>query len=234
MWTTYVFGPLYALLPRRFRQEFHRGSDKLLGRATMMSGILECIVALAVMRAWYMHYFTQLAEKYVQYVNTTNDKLIYTQEAVSQAGFVAFLFTPLTWILIFFFGEGLLRTFMAAATDEACPSFPFFAADYLYRLATRRSATPELPLVRDEISNGDATCDLRISSCRRKPDWKHPYTIRYGGAFFQVVGEQANGAGPRPHVYRLRRLAPGDVARGLRDYDPDDVLNPRYQVERLG
>jgi hypothetical protein len=234
MWTTYVFGPLYALLPRRFRQKFHRGSDTMLSRATTISGVLEFVVALGAMRAWYMHYFLMLADKYVRYVNTTEDKQIYTQEAVSQAGFVAFLFTPLTWIILFFIGEGLVRTFMPLATDEAFPSFPFFAVDYLYRLATRRSAVPELPLVRDEISAGDAACDLRISSCRRKLDWKHPYTIRYGGAFFQVVGEQANGGGPRPYVYRLRRLAPGDNASGLRDYDPDDVLHPRYQVERLG
>jgi len=233
MWTTYVFGPLYALLPRRWRERLHRGSDDLLGRATLVSGILEFVVALAVMRAWYMRFFMMLAEKYVHYVEATKDARIYTQEAVTQAGFIAFLFSPLTWMILYFVAEGLLRVFVALASNEACPSFPLLAADYLYRLATRKPAAPDLPLVRDEITAGDSKCDMRICSCRRKPDWKHPYTIHYAGAFFQVVGDQANGAGPRPFVYRLRRLAPGDIARGLREYDPDDVLHPRYQVERL-
>jgi len=234
LWKAYLLGPMYTLLPGRFREKLHRGSDELLGRATLVSGILEFVVALAVMRVWYMRFFMTLAEKYVHYVDTTNQRTIYTQEAVSQAGFVAFLLTPLTWIVFFFVAEGLFRTFVAMATGEACASLPLFATDCLYRVATRASAPPELPLVRDEITAGDATCDLKISSCRRKPDWKHPYTIRYAGAFFQVVGEQTDGAGPRPYVYRLRRLAAGEIARGLRDYDPDDVLSPVYQVERLG
>ena len=233
MWTSYILGPLYALLPRRWREKVHRGSDEVLGRLSLISGMLEFVAALAVMRVWYLHFFTTLAEKYVHYVDTTKDARIYTQEAVTQAGFVAFLFTPLTWVTSYFVVEGLLRTFVALATGEACPSLPLVGVDYFCRLATCRPAAPELPLVRDEISTGDATCDMKISSCRRKPDWKHPYTIRYAGAFFQIIGEQANGAGPRPYVYRLRRLAPGDVARGLNDYDPAEVLTPPYHVDRL-
>jgi len=62
----------------------------------------------------------------------------------------------LTWVIFYFVAEGLFRTFVALATGEPCASFPLFAVDYLYRVATRRSAAPELPLVRDEITAGGA------------------------------------------------------------------------------
>jgi hypothetical protein len=49
-----------------------------------------------------------------------------------------------------------------------------------------------------------------------------------------VIGENYIGRGPRPYVYSLRRLPMGEIARGLKEYDPRDVLTPVFRVERLG
>jgi hypothetical protein len=79
MWTSYLFGTLYTLLPRRWPEKMHRGSEELLGPLSLLSGN-GIFGVFGVMRAWYMHYFMMLAEKYVHYVDTTPDGKIYTQE----------------------------------------------------------------------------------------------------------------------------------------------------------
>jgi hypothetical protein len=38
--------------------------------------------------------------------------------------------------------------------------------------------------------------------------------------------------GPRPYVYSLRRLPPGEIAGGLKDYTPEDVQQASM-VERV-
>jgi len=115
-----------------------------------------------------------------------------------------------------------------------CGILPLCAVDFAHHLATRGRSKQELPLVRDEILPGDRSCDLKIASCRKRSDWKFPFTIRYESAFFQVVAEHFANAGPRPYIYSLRRLPPGEVARGLRDYHPDDVLVPVSRIQSLG
>lgn len=232
-WTTYIVGPVYTLLPRRWRARTHHASGQSLGRAALISGILEAVLSLIVVRAWYLSFFGILAEKYVHYLETTHANTMFSSETVTQAGFVTFAFHPLTWVILYFGLEGTLRAFAALSTGEAYGIFPLFALDYAYRLAARGSPAPELPLVRDEITTGDANCDIKIASCRRKPDWKHPFTIRYSGAFFQVVAEKVVHAGPRPYVYSLRRLPPGSIARGLQNYDPEDVLVPVHRIKPL-
>lgn len=216
----YALGPLYALLPRQFRERLHRGSPALLGRLTLISGILEFLVAMAVMRVWYLRFLGMLAANYTQYIYSTQDVRPYAEDAVRQPGLTAFLFTPLTWIIFFFAAEGLFRILVATASDEGCAAFPFFVLGWLFAGPTRRPSALQLPNISDEVTNGDARCDLKISSCGPKPDRKYPYTIRYRGTFFQVISARRQLTGSRPYVYRLRRLPPGETARGLRDYDP--------------
>lgn len=232
-WTTYVLGPFYTLLPRRWRARPRHADNQSLGRAALISGILEAVLSLFFVRVWYMSYFGMLANEYVHYLQTTTSNVVFSAESVTQAGFIAFATHPLTWFILYFGVEGTLRGFAAISTGEAYGTLPLFALDYAYRLATRRSPRPELPLVRDEITTGDPDCDIKIASCRRKPDWKYPFTIRYSGAFFQVIGEKRILVGPRPYVYSLRRLPPGSVARGLQNYDPEDVLVPVHTIKSL-
>jgi hypothetical protein len=232
-WATYILGPVYTLLPQRWRAGARRGSNVYLARAALLSGVLEAVLSLCLLRAWYLSYFQTFANQYAHYLRTTHSNVLYTSESVMQAGFATFAFHPLTWLILYFALEGMLRAVAALSTGEAHGTFPLFACDYLYRVAALRSKTPELPLVRDEVSTGDTSGNIRIASCRRKLDWRHPYTIRYAGTFFQVVAEKVMHRGPRPFVYTLRRLPPGSIARGLQNYDPEDVLVPVHRVQPL-
>ena len=157
----------------------------------------------------------------------------FAWESVAHAGFFTFISHPLTWVFLYFGSEGTLRLFAALTTGELYGTAPLWVLERLCGIAVWGRRRPDLPLVRDEVTGGGTACDIRIYSCRQKTDWKYPFTIRYGGAYFQVFEEKFVDAGPRPHLYLLRRLPPGEVARGLADFDPDDVLIPVHRVESL-
>ena len=130
----------------------------------------------------------------------------------------------ITSLSAYFAAEGVVRFYAAISSQQALGSFPLIAAADLWRMAKAGRARAEQPLVRDEVVPGDEGCDLKIASCREKSEWKYPYAIRYAGAYFQVTGHADISAGPRPYVYFLRRLQHGEIARGLKDYDPEDIV----------
>jgi hypothetical protein len=140
----------------------------------------------------------------------------------------------MTSISAYFAVEGIIRFYAAISSGEALGTFPLSALDDLGRIAKKSAARPKLPLVRDEILPGDSSCDLKVASCRERSEWKYPFTIRYEGTYFQVTSQSDLRVGPRPYIYLLRRLPPGEAARGLKDYSPDDVvtrLQPVAPVE---
>lgn len=236
-WAGYILGPIYATLPKRWRHVDHHGSERFMARCAIVSGALESLAAILVLRFWYMKFFGFFGSAYAHAALDSPAETPITKiapEVIGSAGFIVFVANPLTWLIVYFFCEGILRMTAAVVTGESCGILPLCAVDFTHYLATRGRSRAALPLVRDEILPGGPGCDIRIASCRKRPDWKYPFTIRYEGAYFQVVAEQSANVGPRPHVYSFRRLPPGEVARGLRDYHPDDVLVPAQRVQSLG
>ena len=220
-WTTYVIGPVYTLFPRRWKLVDYHGPEEVLARAALISGVTEAFLSANALVLW----FNNLVH--------TRPGGLFNWETITDSGVVTFLTHPLTWILLYFAFEGIIRTFAAAMTSEVCGTLPLHGADYVYQLARKRNARSNLPLVPDEITPGTGACDIKIASCRKRSGWKYPFTIRYAGAFFQVIADDCVGAGPRPYIYSLRRLPIGEIARGLKDYDPKDVLVPVERLERL-
>jgi hypothetical protein len=230
---TYSFGPFYTLLPRRWRTGKRHGSEEFLGHAVLISGVLESLVSLAILRSWYVTFFGMLSEKYTQYALTTHG-VPTPWEEVTQAGFVTFITHPLTWVILFFGLEGIVRGVAGLVTGEVHGIFPLYMVALAFDATMKRRLRPDSALVRDEILPGDDKCDMRIACCRLRPAWKYPFTLRYGGTYFQVIAEKHTHVGTRPYVYSLRRLPLGEVARGLKNYDPDDVLFEPSRVPSLG
>jgi hypothetical protein len=80
--------------------------------------------------------------------------------------------------------------------------------------------------VKDQVEENRASEELKVASCRVKPHWKYPLTIRYEGEFFQLQGEDhLAGTHERPHVYLLKKLPANEIIRGLEEYEPKDVLH---------
>jgi hypothetical protein len=230
-WARYILGPVYAFLPKRWRYLDHHGSASFMARCTMFSGLIESFVALLVLRIWYVNVLGMLSDAYAKSVLDDARNLTVVPEVFGGAGFIVFASNPITWLILYFGLEGILRMTTAVVSGECYGILPFYVLDFVYTGVLRlRRPRQELTLVRDEILRGDDACDLKIASCRKRPDWKYPFAIRYGGAYFQVIALESTLLGARPYIYALRRLPPGEIARGLRDYDPDDVL---YEVPRI-
>lgn len=223
LWTNFI-GPILAFLPLRLRTRWWPDSPIEWKCATVVSGILEALLSLITLGFWHFAYFAFLAEKFVTARDAPGSSFRYGWEPVRQAGLFAFALHPITWTVVYFGCEGIVRALDALTEQRSYGIFPLTAADSIYYALARPRPIVELPLVCDEMTPGHGNFDLQISSCRRRPTWKYPFTIRYSGTYFQVVGESHLAAGPRPHLHQLRRLPPGEIARGLKDYDPNDIL----------
>lgn len=222
MFATYILGPILTLLPRRWRERVFQSTPSRMARAATISGIVESVLALFAIAVWYSIYVAMAANTVTHSSTVVPDE--YTNR-VGMFGYIWFSLNPITWIVLYFGLEGVARSLAALTSGEVYGTLPLCTADYLVRRVKKHAAKLELPVVADEIIPGDATCDMKIASCRNKPDWEYPFTIRYAGAYFQVIANMHLAAGSRPHVYSLRRLPAGEVARGLKEYDPEDILD---------
>jgi hypothetical protein len=225
---TYLLGPIFALLPRPWREKLFRTTPNRLARVATLSGIIEAVLGLVGLVVWYSIYVT-LARGAISHSPEGGG----ATERMGLFAYIWFWLNPVTWLVAYFGLEGVARLLAALSTGESYGTLPLFLIERLCRVATRRPQKPAPPLVCDEITTGDSACDMKIASCRAKTGWKHPFTIRYAGAYFQVVAGIDLGAGPRPHVYSLRRLPPGEIARGLEEYHPEDVLSAPQHLEKV-
>jgi hypothetical protein len=219
VFSTYILGPLLTLLPRRWRTRVFPTAAIQAARAAVISGILESVAALVGLIVWYSFYVTLAADAI-----SRSPLPGAGSSSVGLFGYIWFWLNPITWAVAYFVLEGVTRALAALSTGEVHGTLPLVIAEYATRIAKGWRVKPEPPLIADEILPGGGMCDMRIASCRPKTDWKYPFTILYGGAYFQVVASIELAAGPRPYVYSLRRLPHGEIARGLKGYGPDDVL----------
>jgi hypothetical protein len=217
---TYLFGPILAFLPLRWRKDHLSRVQIRWGTATFFSGLLETVVFFPVLIWWYSYFVTSYGQVLSQ--SPAQGEVPPGREGL--VGLAGFAMNPVTWVVFYIGFEGLVRAAGAMVGGEARGTLFLAVPYYLYEKAARRAAKPELPLVRDEITPGDSTCDIRIASSRAREEWKYPFTIRYGGGYFQVVSMKKLAAGPRPYMYSLRRLPAGEIARGMKEYDPADGL----------
>jgi hypothetical protein len=232
-WTAYVFGPFYALLPKRWRRGARKGPDTYLAKAAFISGVAEAVLALVTLGFWFAANLGLFSSRLANFVSGAQEQLSSAWIFGGGAGIIGFITHPLTWLIVYFALEGVIRAFAAMASDEVVGTLPLYLVEFAWRTLKRKRAAPELPLVADEITPGGKTCDILIASCRQREGWKYPFTLRYAGAYFQVIDEKFISVGPRPFIYSLRRLPAGEIARGLQNYDPADVLTPVYKIQPL-
>jgi hypothetical protein len=234
-WDAYLLGPFYSLLPKRWQPDDYQISARFMARCAMVSAFLESAVALVVLRWWYLTVVTALNNAYAEKALSIDPGPLahIAPELVGGTGFTLIAGNPITWFLFYFAVEGLLRFTVAGVTGESFGTLPLGALEFAFHRTMRGRAGRELPLVPDEVLPGDKSSHLRIASCRKRPEWKYPYAIRYDRIVFQFIAVRTSQSGPRPYVYALRRLPPGEAASGLRDYQPEDVIWQEARVESL-
>lgn len=246
MWM-YLIAPALSLLPRRWRESLHSSPSMPWVPATIISGCLEAVCGLIGLVYWYSYSVMGWAQKSLASGSAAHPGTAITPETEGFIGLLLVAAHPLTWVIVAFSLEGVVRICAAISTGEILGTFPLFILDKLFALFMQRGSsskdpgdslrasgssffsalrqeylTSRLPLVADELhyTGRDSEEFLEIRACRRKPEWDPPRVVRCGDDYFRLE-RAAQTFGSRPFLYVLRRLASGVPGRTVLEYRPD-------------
>jgi hypothetical protein len=183
--------------------------------------------------------------------DSTPDKLDATEQQVGGTALILFLANPLTWIMIYFFFEGSVRTCGAAFTDSVLGTVPLYVLERSLSFVRNPAAalspegikrnvrsfaeslrerflTARLREVPDELRyTGNALGEmLEILASRRKAAWVIPQIVRVDGNYYRLE-EVSLETGARPFRYRLKRLEAGVTGRTVILYKSGDGITTR-------
>jgi hypothetical protein len=149
-------------------------------------------------------------------------------------GYVSYLVTPVAWVTLYCFAEGILRALDAAYSERmlgmAFVALPWRGALALSKTVGRkrleRRLGPERP---DEVVMGKAVASvaLTIFAAREKP-WTDYQVIEYAGDFYEAVGKcLVVRGGHHAYRYEFRHFEHGDIIRGpVVHYPPEAPSAP--------
>ena len=256
MWR-FVLGTILSALPRRWRSWF-RLERAIPWPSAMLSGFAESLLALAGLVYWYSHSVTKWAANAMESAMRNGPEAQVPGQAIGFSALVLWLIHPLTWGVGFFALEGTVRLLAAVSTEQSLATLPLVAVDWTYgKLSGRR---PEgdakhlpgmkelagqfisgvkhgvralrLPKLNDECKEVVESEELflEIHASHAKGDWIPPRVVRAGAVYFRL--EQAlNGEGPRPFIYRLRRLEAGVPGRTVIVYERPNASKDQVAPE---
>ena len=220
-------------------------------RAATLSGLLEMLAAIVGLGYWYMFDMTRRMSQITGAIANGQITTGLTEHQVAGAGLTIFYMDFLTWILFYFFFEGVLRLCGAAFTENVLGTLPLYLLERMVFLVRNRKAVrpgdvvsqnakallasvrervmvSRLEHVPDELSYSKAATEqlLEIRSSRRKQDWVPPKIVRVDELYYRLE-ECTVVKGPRPFHYRLRRLERGVTGRNvLLCPTRDSILKP--------
>jgi hypothetical protein len=259
MWTrffsTYIVGPVAAVLPDAWRKALPLAGGLQWERAAAVSGTLEIATGIVGMGYWYMHAMAPMIAGGTEWALRGKFGQEVTDHQIAGAALIVFATHPTTWMLAYVFGEGAVRLFAAAFTEEVLGSFPLYLLERAIFLTTRRKEARPAEAVRsnlasiadtvreramvarhkevpDELRHSrDGSEDiLEISASRRKVDWVAPKTVRVDETYYRLE-DSSRESGPRPFRYRLRRLAAGVPGRSVLLYRSPRQDNEKSNIE---
>jgi hypothetical protein len=249
MWT-YLFGPIFAILPTPWRASLPFAKDVRWERATAISGFAEAVLAVVALMYWYAHAMSIWVGNGVGVALSGKVMTEVRPQDIGGVALIVWWMHPVTWLLAYFGVEGAIRLCTGAFGDHACGIFPLFLADKIvfspfrhhkrltsdpanrgsgvssYAGAIReRVRTATLPEVPDELCfTKDQSGELlEIRACRRKQDWTPPRVVRYSESYYRLEGD-SSASGARPFRYQLRRLPAGVPGRTVLIYSPSDPV----------
>jgi hypothetical protein len=226
-----------ALLPRDFRTRWAWGFEWNLVRPAIVSGLAEAVVSLTVVILRYFAFFqwrmATIADAAIK--RGAGDEALGTGAAQFGAGYtvmIEYALHPLTLLLIYFTIEGAFRLLAAALADECVGTLPLYLMAWAVGRARRGWKESQLPpRVPDEVQICQGiSYDLCIASCRPKRDWDKLITVEYNDQLY-VLFDEKRGTSARPYLYRLRKITPEKVIRGLHHYHPEEVLTKKQRLE---
>ena len=220
---------LLAFLPERSRRAWLHGSG-----VPAIAGILSGAAELLVFFDLLIHHYFAFANHWLRAVPDPVWMGGFSSEgepAMMGLGvfvLIGFVLQPLTTVLLYFSLEGAVRMVAAVLSGEVAGSLPFWLIAFAQGKAEAwREEAKMGPRIADQVEKLESEAgDLRVASCRPKPDWDDRVTISYQQMLYEVA-KQENGVRPRPFVYLLKRKPEYKVIRALRHYHPEEVLRER-------
>lgn len=245
MWT-YLLGPFLALLPRRLRNAVSFSKTVRWRPAAILSGLAESTSALSVLMYWYYYSMSTTLSHLSDLALSGKTAPTTTDYDLGTAALLIWSTHPLTWAIVFFGIEGIVRA-CAGLTDTVLGIFPLYFMEKVYATVFSR-AEPETPYAA-KFSQGHvssyvgAICDkvvtvrpsnladelrvvknaseefLEIRASREKPEWTPPRVVRFEDRYYRLE-ESSRGSAPRTFLYKLRRLPKGVPGRSVLIYSP--------------
>jgi len=245
MWI-YLLGPFLSLLPARWRKALPFSQSVHWRSAAILSGLAESVIALGALIYWYSYSVSTWVSRALDLALSGKTAPGVTDHAVGFAALLVWSTHPLTWGIVFFGIEGMVRL-CGAFTDTVLGIFPLYLVEKIYSKIFRsgeleapyavkfsqshvssyvgalrdKVSTAKLSQVPDELCvvRNDSEEFLEIRASQAKPDWTPPRVVRYQDRYYRLE-ESSRSSGPRPFVYKLRRLAAGVPGRSVLIYSP--------------
>lgn len=192
-----------SLLPPFYRRTLERHAGSCLLRATLVTSILEIVLAAILYARGFIDY---IAVAYLP-----------------PAAFLEYFFTWKGFCFAAFFLDGAVRL-LATFARQSLGIFPLYLAVWTHAAISRRSERAKRPaLISDLVDGPDSVGRLKIRSCRTRKNWDKWMTIIYEDGLYEIAGAEL-GDSSRPYVYLLRPKPESKVIRGLHRYHPDEVF----------
>ncbi len=228
MHPSFFVGLIASLLPPAMRPKIIRDNAEDLRAPAILSGIVQLLICLVL-----------LIVRYPRFVHAQQDAMSTTGQlrAVEIGGetalaglgvifLIAYVLSPLSIVLEYFAFEGVVRGVAALINGEPVGTLPLYLLLLAKRKAEEEIKEHELgPRIPDEVTaigTEESEAVLKVASCRPK-DWNSSITISYADELYEVA-QSFEEQPPRRFVYLLRKAPKSKVVRGLRNYDPQEVL----------
>jgi hypothetical protein len=246
MWI-FLLGPFLSLLPSRWRKALPFYDAVHWRSASIISGLAESVIALTALMYWYSYSVATWVSRALDSALSKNAPTGITDHDIGFAALLILATHPLTWTIAFVGIEGMARL-SAALADTVLGVFPLYLLEKIHSKIFRRGMpepaggvkfsqshvssyvgtlkekvlAAKLSQVPDElcVSKNNSEEILEIRAWCAKPDWNPPRVVRYEDRYYRLE-DCGRGSGPRPFVYKLRRLAAGVPGRTVLIYSPE-------------
>ena len=184
---------LIAFLPLQYRKVVLRGGEVARGPA-MFSGAVEVVIAMDLL----IHYYFAYAHHWLSGVpdpvwmggfSATGEP---SMMGLGVFMLVGFLLQPLTLVLLYFAAEGASRGLAAVMAGEIRGSLPIWLlAVARNKMKAWREEKKLGPRITDQVEKtAPEGTDLRVASCRPKPEWDERVTISYQQTLYEVASQE--------------------------------------------
>ncbi|MGH8458165.1 MAG: hypothetical protein ACRESV_02340, partial [Nevskiales bacterium] len=163
---------LLCYLPPRWRRRWGQPESPPLARAAFLTGLVQAVAALLLFISGFIGFLPQ--------------------SWMPRLAWMEFLVTPQALVLAYLTFEGIIRMLVGLVTGEAVGLFLLYPFAWAQAALTGWKAERVLgPLIVDTVTRGDGkSFDLRIASCRPKPNWDRLMTIVIEEVFYEVAEQQ--------------------------------------------